>query len=298
MSVLQVLRGRQLLSWSERGLYLITTLAFVFLFVPIVAAVVYSFNAGVDGRQTAQFTGFSTRAYPQLVESPTISAAIADSAVSSIFAALIATALGVVAGLAQVRARSHVVRRVLTAVLAAVLLVPELVVAVALLQFFSVTHATLSMATMVAGLTTFPTAVVALIVRSRVVVLDGSVEEAAADLGARPLEVFRDVTMPQLRPAVIAGLILSFTFSFDNLITASMLSTPTVNTLTVYLFASIEHGGVTAVGYAVAACMLVFTLSMLAVAGLIYRHEARKLGASGSLVDAAAGHGAPAPQPA
>src|ERR1700712_1417146 len=247
MTLVAVARGRQGGSWSERGLVVVTAAAFAFLFLPIVTAIVYSFNAGVEGRQTARFTGFSTAAYSDIFSSPSVSAAVTDSLVTSLLAAAVATVFGVIAGIAQVRAPSVVLRRTLTVLLATILLVPELVLAVALLQFFSVAHINLSLVTMVAGLTTFPTAVVALVVRSRLMGLDTAAEEAASDLGARPLQAFRDVTLPQLRPAIVAGVILAFTFSFDNLVTASMLSTPTVNTLTVYLFASIEHGGVSAV---------------------------------------------------
>jgi putrescine transport system permease protein len=283
--VTQVLRGRSGGSWSERGLTVFTGAIFVFLFAPIVTAVLFSFNKGFMGKQTSTFTGFSTQAYSHVWSDPQMRSAFTTSLKIGICAALIATVLGSIAGLTLARTKSRLIRTTLGASVALLLVVPEVVLAVALLLFFTEAKFTLTLLTMIAGLSAFPMAVVTMIVRSRAVALDSAIEEAASDLGARGVHVLRDVTLPALRPAIVSGFMLAFAFSFDDLVVAQMLSTPTVNPLPVFLFASVSHGGVTPDGYAIAAMMLGVTLAILLIAGLLYRWDARR-GQAGSLVSA------------
>ena len=119
--------------------------------------------------------------------------------------------------------------------------------------------------------------------RSRVVALNPVLEDAAADLGAGAWQTMRDVILPELRPALIAALILSFTFSFDDLATSEFLTTPTVSTLPVYLFGTL-HSGSTPEVYAAASMMLAFTLAVLLVGGLLYRQQLRRVSRRPTLV--------------
>jgi ABC-type spermidine/putrescine transport system permease subunit II len=282
-------RGRRGGSWGDRALGLVAVLVFVFLFAPIVTAIVYSFNEGVNGRQTSLFTGFTTAAYGDVWSNPTIRTALLTSLKAAVIVAVIAPILGTVAGLTLARGRSRAVRVATGVMVTLLLVIPEIVLAVALLLFFSESNTTLGLPTLIAGLTPYPVAIVALIVRSRAVALDRATDEAAADLGARDIQRVRDVLIPQLRPAIVAGAILSFTFTFDNLIISSMLATPRTTTLPTFLFATVNKGGVTSAGYAIAAMMLVFTLGMLALAGLAYRWEMRRQGASAGFVQSMGG---------
>ena len=127
-----------------------------------------------------------------------------------------------------------------------------------------------------AGHTPFTIAVVTLIVRARVLVVDREMELAATDLGADPWRMFRDILLPQLRPALLAGLILSFTFSFDDLLISEFLTTSQVTTLPVYLFGS-TRVGVTPAAYATAAMMLAFSAVLLIACGIIYSRQTRRL---------------------
>jgi len=289
----ETLLGRKGGSWSERGLALLTACVFVFLFAGFVTAVLYSFNKGFLGKQSSDFTGFSTAAYKHVFTDDEISKALLTSLKVAIFASVISTVLGTVAGITLARTRSRLVRLTLGALVTLLLVVPEIVLGIALLLFFTQAHVDLNMTTMVAGLTPFPVAVVTMIVRSRAVALDHRLEEAAHDLGARGAQVLRDVTLPALRAAMISGFMLAFAFTFDDLVVAQMLSTPTVNPLPVLLFGTVQHGGVTPDGYAIAAMLLGFTIVLLSLAGLLYRWDAKR-GSSGSLV-AAVGGGEPAP---
>lgn len=268
-----------------------TVLVFVFLFAPIVTAVVYSFNTGVLGRQSAAFTGFTTGWYPSAWANGELRHTVTISLEVAVATAVIATVLGTISGFIMGRASGRLLRTTLEVLVYLLLLVPEIVLAVALLLFYSKIGVGLSLWTLIAGHSPFTTAVVSLIVRSRVVAIDRAIEEAAADLGASPRQAFWDVTLPQVLPAVLAGTILAFTFSFDDLVISLFLATPTVTTLPVYLFSSVRLG-VRPDVYAIASMMLGFTLVMLALAGLVYTRLSQRQGKRASLVGAVAGRAA------
>lgn len=269
-------------SWVNGTLRLWAIAVFAFLFAPIVTAVVYSFNRGVLGRQTSSFTGFTTHWYPDAWANGELRHVVGVSFRVAIATALLATVLGTITGFALGRRRGRVIPFALEALVYLLLIVPEIVLAVSLLLFYSKAGVALGLWPLVAGHSPFTIAVVAIIVRSRVVALDRATEDAAADLGAGPWRTFWDVTFPQLRPAMLAGAVLAFTFSFDDLVISLFLTTPTVSTLPVYLFGTVRLG-VRPDVYAIAAMMLAFTLVMLAIAAALYRWQSRRSGAGSRL---------------
>ncbi len=273
-----------------------TLLVSVFLFAPIVTAVLYTFNQGLLGRQTSNFTGFTTGWYHTAWSDGELRHAVTVSFQVAIATALIATVLGTVSGFVLGRHRGRVLRGSLEALVYLLLVVPEIVLAVSLLVFYSKLGVNLGLVTLVAAHTPFTIAVVTLIVRARVVAIDRSTEEAAEDLGAGRLHTLWDVTLPQVRPAILVGLLLAFTFSFDDLVISLFLATPTVTTLPVYLFGTVQLG-VRPDVYAIATLMLGFTLLMLVLAGLTYGWQSRRVGKTMSLVRAlSAGGQSPVPR--
>jgi ABC-type spermidine/putrescine transport system permease subunit II len=255
----------------------VTALALVFLFAPVVIAVVYAFNQGVAGKQSASFTGFTTHWFVDAWDDETIRSAVGSSLRVAVLVTVVATALGTATGMAMARHPRAAVRGALQALVLLLLVVPEVVLGVSLLLFYTKLHATLGTATLVAAHTPSTIAVVALVVRSRVLALDPSIEESARDLGARPWQVLRDVLLPQLRPAVLASGVLAFTFSFDNVVISQFLATPQVSTLPVYLFGTV-HYGTAPTAYAVATMMLAFTFGVLGLAALGYWWLNRRMG--------------------
>lgn len=266
----------------DGALGLWSVLVFVFLFAPIVTAVLYSFNRGVAGRQSSDFTAFTTAAYPEAWHNGALRHSITISLEVALATAVIATVLGTVSGFVLGRYRGRFVRGLLEALVYLLLIVPEIVLAVALLVFYSKLGISLGLWTLVAAHTPFTIALVSMIVRSRVVTMDHATEEAAEDLGAGRLHVLWDVTLPQVRPAVLVGALLAFTFSFDDLVISLFLTTPTVTTLPVYLFGTVQLG-VRPDVYAIATLMLGFTLVVLGAGGALYLWQLRREGRSASL---------------
>jgi ABC-type spermidine/putrescine transport system permease subunit II len=276
-------RGARGGSWSDRGIAIWTVAVLVFLFAPIVTAVIYSFNRGTLGKQSATFTGVTRAWYSAAWNDPTLRHAVAVSFRVAILVALISLILGAITGIAIPRHSSRLLRNMLEGMVYLLIIVPEVVLAISLLLFYTRSGIALGTMTLVAAHTPFTIAIVAIIVRSRVLALNRAIEDAAADLGAGSWQTTRDVILPQLRPALIASSILAFTFSFDDLATSEFLTTPTVNTLPVYLFGTV-HAGPTPAVYAAASMMLAFTLVMLAVGWLLYWQQSRRLGRHAPLV--------------
>jgi ABC-type spermidine/putrescine transport system permease subunit II len=204
---------------------------------------------------------------------------------AAIVVALLSVVLGTITGITLARHPSRMLRGTLQALVYLLLIVPEVVLAVSLLLWYTKTHVALGLATLIAGHTPYALSIVAIIVRSRVVAFDRRLEESAGDLGARSWQVTRDVLLPQLRPALIAGVMLAFTLSFDDLVISDFLATPTVTTLPVYLFGTV-HTGTTPEVYAAASMMLGFTLSVLGLTALVYQRQSRRVGSRFSLLEA------------
>lgn len=260
--------------WGQRatdiGLALWYAGVVIFLFAPIGAAIVYSFNLGVVNKQTATLTGWTLQWYPAAWNDLSLRRAVEASFVVAFWSALISIGIGSALGYAIVRHPGERVRRILAILTYALLIVPESVVGVSLLLFYAVTQIPLGTATLVAGITPLTIAVVALIVRARVLTLDRRVEEAAADLGSTRLKTLWFIILPQVAPAVAAGGVMAYTFSFDNLVVSAFLTTPQVNTLPVYLYGSLQYGPAPTV-YAAASVVFIFTMAMLGIAAALYR---------------------------
>ncbi|HWV00648.1 MAG TPA: ABC transporter permease [Devosia sp.] len=250
-------------------------LVVLFLFAPIVTSIVYSFNVGSLGKQTSTFTGWTLNWFVDAWNNISLRHAVQVSLTASLWSAIIAAIIGTSLGFALVRHPNPLARRLLSGLTYILLIVPETVIGTSLLLFYSVTRFRLGMPTLVAGITPLAIAVTALIVRAGVLTLDRRLEDAAADLGAGPWQTIWHVVLPHLAPAVLAGALMSYVFSFDNLVISSFLTTPSINTLPVYLYGSLQYGPSPAV-YAAATSVFVFTIVLVGLAGLLYRVVLRR----------------------
>ncbi|MFE1602358.1 ABC transporter permease [Methylobacterium sp. ID0610] len=214
-------------------------LGFVFLYGPILVLVVYSFN---ESRLVTVWGGFSTRWYAGLAANAPLVAATLTTLKVALASASLATVLGTLAALALDRRGGFPGRTLFSGLLVAPMVMPEVIIGLALLLLFVGLGIDRGFWTIVAAHTTFTLCFVAVVVQARLKGLDRSLIEAAADLGAPPVTVFRTVTLPLLLPAIVAGFLLAFTLSMDDLVIASFVSGPGATTLPMRLYSQVRLG--------------------------------------------------------
>jgi len=214
-------------------------LGIAFLYLPIVVLVIYSFNAS---RLVAVWGGWSTRWYAELIGD----APILDAAFISIRLALVsasaATILGTLAALALARFGRFRGRLPFAAMIYAPLVMPEVVTGLSLLLLFVAIAADRGFWTVAVAHTTMAMCFVTVIVQSRLVDFDRSLEEAAMDLGATPLRTFFAVTLPLILPAIAAAWMLAFALSLDDLVIASFTTGPGATTLPIRIYSEVRLG--------------------------------------------------------
>ncbi len=253
-------------------------LVYAFLYAPIAVVVVYAFNGG---RQTLNWSGFSAKWFGQALADPTITGPLRNSLEIAAGNAVIASVLGTALALSLPRMRAFV-RVPIETVVYMTLVTPEIVFGIAALIFFAqLVHVPLGLRTILVSHVVFNTSVVALIVRARFVGMGQSLEEASYDLGAGPVGTFVQVTLPRLAPAIVAGALLAFTFSFDDFITSFFVSGAGTTTLPLRIFASLRFG-VSPIVNATATMMLGLTLAAIVLAYLVLRRTAQTRGPSAS----------------
>ncbi|GAA3546614.1 ABC transporter permease subunit [Amycolatopsis ultiminotia] len=248
----------------------------VVLYLPLVLTVVYSFNAGVQGKQSARFTGWTPDGYFRAWADDSLRSAAGTGLAVAAVVAVVSALLGSALGYSLVRHPAAWVRRTLSGLVYLFLIIPEVVFAVSVLQFTSQAGIPLGFGTLVAAHTPTAISVVALFVRTRVLTLDRELEDAGRDLGASSARVAWDIVVPQLLPGVLTGAVLAFVFSFDNLVISTFLTTPEVGTLPVYLYSSLNYGTTPEV-YAATTAVLLITVAGFALAGLLHRLSSRRV---------------------
>lgn len=242
-------------------------LVFLFLYAPIAVVGVLAFNRS---RQVLNWEGFSAKWFGQALADPTITDPFKNSLLIALGNALVACLLGTMLALALPRMRRGL-RVPIDTLVYMTLVTPEIVFGISALIFFvQLMHLPLSWKTILVSHAVFNTSVVALIVRARFVGMGQSFEEASYDLGAGPLSTFRQVTLPRLAPAILAGGLLAFTFSFDDFITSFFVAGAGTTTLPLRIFASLRFG-VSPIVNATAVMILALTLAAIVFAYLVLR---------------------------
>lgn len=255
------------------------TIVYLFLYVPILIVVVYSFN---DSRQLLAWGGLSTRWYAAAWTDPQVLNPLRTSLVVAALTTVLATSLGTIAALSIGRANRWL-RLAFDALVYTSLIVPEVVIALASLLFLNGSfgllrdlglHLAFGIPTIVAGHVLFNLSIVILVVRARMSGMDRSLIDASADLFATPWRTFVGVTLPQLAPAILAGALLSFTFSMDDVVLSTFLSGVGSTTLPMRVFSMIRFG-VTPVVNAISTVMLLATVVSILVSQWLIRRAGR-----------------------
>jgi putrescine transport system permease protein len=240
-------------------------LVYVFLYVPLLFMVVFSFNST---RQDARFTGFSLRWYEALTRDTKIVDGFWLSVQVATITGILSAVLGTFAAFVLVRYRRFLGRTVFSGMVNAPLVMPEVVIGLSLLLLMVGTQNLFGwpergMMTIVLGHTLLGMAYGMVVVQSRLLEVDRALEEAAMDLGAKPHEVFFLVTLPNIAQGILAAFLLSFTLSFDDVVISEFLSGPGVSTLPQVIFGYARRG-INPTIYA-AATLLIVTVSAVII---------------------------------
>jgi len=218
---------------------------FVFLYAPIVSLIVFSFN---ESKLVTVWGGFSVKWYVALFRNPQILGAAWISLQVAVVAATLAVIFGTLAAYVLVRFGRFRSRALLTGMSTAPLVMPEVITGLSLLLLFVAMEQLIGWpagrgkTTIIIAHVTFCMAYVTVVVQSRLAGMDESLEEAAMDLGARPVRVFFDITLPVIAPALVAGWLLAFTLSLDDLVVASFVTGPGASTLPMVIFSKVRLG--------------------------------------------------------
>lgn len=243
-----------ILSLTRLHLYLV----FAFLYCPILVLMVLSFNR--SGLPTV-WTGFSFDWYRQLLDSPDILSAAVNTLIVASVSTLLATVLGTLLALGVSRRKTS---STLDALLFAPMIIPDIVLAIALLSFYSLLNVTLGLHSIILSHVVFNIAFVCAVVRTRLQHFDYSIVEASIDLGAGYFTTFRRIVLPVIFPGVLAGALLAFTLSVDEFIiaffTAGAGSSSTTLPMRIY---SMIRFGVTPEINAMATIVMLFSFTLV-----------------------------------
>jgi putrescine transport system permease protein len=214
-------------------------LGFAFLYLPILLLVIYSFN---ESRLVTVWGGFSTKWYAALLQNEQLLDAAWVTVRLAFLSATIATVLGTLAAITLVRRGRFVGRTLFSGMVFAPLVMPEVITGLSLLLLFVAVDFDRGFWTVTLAHITFSMCFVAVVVQSRLMTFDMSLEEAALDLGAPPFRAFMLVTLPVIFPAVLAGWMLAFTLSLDDLVIASFTTGPGATTLPMRIYSQVRLG--------------------------------------------------------
>ena len=215
------------------------TLGFAFLYLPMVILVIYSFN---ESKLVTVWAGFSTKWYGELLRDQAFLDAAWVTFKVAVFSSTLATIMGTMAAYVLIRGGRFLGRTLFSGMIYAPLVMPEVITGLSLLLLFIGIGLERGVFTVVLAHTTFSMCYVSVVVSSRLVTFDKSLEEAALDLGCSPAQAFRLVTLPIIAPAVISGWLLAFTLSLDDLVIASFTTGPSATTLPIKIFSAVRLG--------------------------------------------------------
>jgi spermidine/putrescine transport system permease protein len=261
-----------------------TILVYLFLYLPIFVVVLFAFNDTT--RRVTAWDGFSTKWFEVALNDSVVQKALFNSFLVAVPNAILATLFGTMAALGLQRVGKKL-RLTFDALTYTSIIVPEIVIALSTLVLFATgfdfiestfgVKINFGHPTIIAAHVLFNTSLVLLLVRARLSGMDRTLVEASSDLFATPWRTFRQITLPMLLPAIVAGFLLAFTFSFDDYVITTFVSGPGSSTLPLFIFGQVKRG-VTPETNAVATMILAFTVGMLILGQLALTWQNRRQG--------------------
>lgn len=208
-------------------------LIFLFLYLPIVLLMMFSFN---DAKSVTRWNGFSLRWYEEMLTNQSLLQAFANTLSIGIIAAVVSCIIGTAASIGIQGYRSKKIRGIINAVTNLPMVSSELVMGVSLMMLFSTANIQRGYLTMLISHITFCIPYVIVSVLPKLMQLDTGLYEAALDLGAKPLYAFRKVIIPEIRPGIVNGLLISFTLSLDDFVISNFTSGYGVQNLSMFIY--------------------------------------------------------------
>lgn len=225
-------------NWSRFNITSIT-LGFAFLYLPIVLLIIFSFN---ESKLVTVWGGVSTKWYVSLFHNQGLMDAAWVTIRVGLVSATVATVLGTMGALALTRYTRFHGRVLFSGMIFAPLVMPDVITGLSLLLLFVAIGMDRGLMTVTLAHITFTMCFVAVVVQSRLISFDRSLEEAAMDLGATPVKTFFQITLPVILPAIVSGWMLAFTLSLDDLVIASFASGPGATTLPMKIYSQVRLG--------------------------------------------------------
>ena len=249
-------------------------LGFAFLYLPIVLLIIFSFN---ESKLVTVWAGFSTKWYVSLFHNQGLLDAAWVTARVGVISATVATVLGTLAALALTRYTRFHGRVLFSGMVFAPLVMPEVITGLSLLLLFVAIGLDRGFLTVTLAHITFSMCFVAVVVQSRLMTFDRSLEEAAMDLGAPPVRTFLEITLPVIMPAIVSGWMLAFTLSLDDLVIASFASGPGATTLPMKIYSQVRLGVTPEINAACTILIAVVAIGVVAASLVNKRREVQRL---------------------
>jgi Mo_ABC_porter: NifC-like ABC-type porter len=255
--------------WKWSNLYL--AIMILLMYFPLVMVVIFSFN---ESRLSANFTGFSLKWYETLANDRDLKEALFNSILLGVLSCGISAVIGTLGavGMARVKYKTKGMMEYFSTI---PIMIPEIILGMVFLVFFSMLNLPFGMTTLVIAHTTFCIPYIFMMVKARLVGIDKSLEEAARDLGAGPIRTFFDITMPLIAPAVLSGSLLAFAMSFDDVVISIFVNGPRLNTLPVKVYAQLKTG-VTPEINALCTIILVVITAVLLLSSFLSKRAEKK----------------------
>ncbi len=254
--------------WKWSNIYL--ALVLIITYLPLVLVVIFSFNAS---KLSVAFTGFSLKWYHQLFRSRDLADALLNSLVLGGFSVLVSAVIGTLGAMGLVRANLKT-KGMLEYISGLPIMVPEIILAMVFMAFFSLLRLPFGMLTLVIAHTAFCIPYILMTVKARLIGMDKSLEEAARDLGASNTRIFFDITMPLIMPAIVSGCILAFAMSFDDVVISIFVNSPKTVTLPIKIYTQLKTG-VTPEINALCTIILLVVTAVLLIGEFCFRERAK-----------------------
>lgn len=266
---------------NRRPVFLITMLCFgfAFFYIPILSMIVYSFNGS---RLATVWGGFSTKWYVSLLSNRQVLKAAILSIEIAVLSATFATILGTMAGIAMARFKRFRGRTLFSGLVTAPLVMPEVITGIASLMLFILMAeyigwpATRGFTTVTLAHITFSMVFVTTIIHSRLVQADEAIEEAAMDLGSRPWQVMKDITLPVISPAILSGWLLAFTISLDDVVITNFTTGPGTTTLPILIWSKVKLGVTPDINALATITVVIVGIGVFVAGWLLNRAEKRR----------------------